>query len=190
MNTKKSMKHLTIPKSDQLNSEQLINAPITITVAEVVEVNNPQQPLIIHYDGENGRPYKPCKTMMKLLEHGWTEFYEDWVGRSMTLFCDPEVDFGADKRIGGIRISHMSHIPSKMEVSLLKSKQKKKLYTVLRLTADNVEDHRARLIAAAQLGVDEFNKAWTATPIKMMHALGKPFKDEQLKIAEQHEEQL
>ena len=147
-NAKKSMNHLAMPKSDQLNSEQLLGSPITVTVTKVVEVNNPQQPLIIHYAGENGRPYKPCKSMMKVLKLAWTEFYEDWKGKSMTLFCDPKVKW-AGEEVGGIRISAMSHIEKEISVSLTTGKTgattKKAPFVIKRLDAPASRDYRAEL---------------------------------------------
>ena len=54
-----------IPKSDQLNADQLLAGPITITVTEVT-IAAGEQPVTIHYANENGRPYKPGKSMISL----------------------------------------------------------------------------------------------------------------------------
>ena len=55
-----------------------------------------------------------------------------WIGRSMTLYNDPEVKFGG-VMVGGIRISHMSHIERDIALSLTSTKGKKQGYTVHKL---------------------------------------------------------
>lgn len=144
MNAKKSMKHLIVPASDQLNSEQLIGSPLTVTVASVEEVNNLKQPLIIHYNGENGRPYKPCKTMMKVLHLLWSEFYDDWKGKSIMLFCDPTVKMHGEE-VGGIRISHLSHIEKDTKLKLTATRGKKSEILIKRLETPAERDYRAEL---------------------------------------------
>jgi hypothetical protein len=121
-----------VPKSDQLNAEQLLTAPLTITVNKVSVANSPEQPVVINYDGDNGRPYKPCKTMRKLLIYAWGQDGSQWVGRSMTLYNNPEVKFGGEL-VGGIRISHLSHIPADISVSLTATRGKKSKHSVLQL---------------------------------------------------------
>lgn len=123
-----------IPKSDQLNSEQLLGGPITVTITSVQVSESAEQPVVIHYQGENGRPYKPSKTQRKLLLFAWGTNGNDWIGRSMTLYNDPTIKFGG-AAVGGIRISHMSDLPKDISVSLTATKGKKELHRVLRLVA-------------------------------------------------------
>jgi hypothetical protein len=135
-----------VPKSDQLNAEQLLSAPLTITVNKVSIAASPEQPVVINYDGDNGRPYKPCKTMRKLLIFAWGQDGSQWIGRSMTLYNNPEVKFGGEL-VGGIRISHLSHIASDISVSLTATRGKKAKHSVLKL----VETARSSLEAATDL---------------------------------------
>lgn len=121
-----------VPKSDQLNAEQLLGGPMTVTVTEVRTSASEEQPVIVHYEGENGRPYKPCKTMRKLLIFAWGEDGRQWVGRSMTLYNDASVRFGGQD-VGGIRISHLTDIDREIKVSLTATKGKKALHNVLPL---------------------------------------------------------
>ena len=109
-----------VPKSDQLNADQLVGGPMTVTVSEVRVTTSDDQPVIVHYEGENGRPFKPCKTMRKLLIFAWGEDGRAWAGRSMTLYHDPSVRFGGSE-VGGIRISHMSDIEGPIRVNLTSS---------------------------------------------------------------------
>lgn len=117
------------PKSDQLNAEQLLSGPMTIRVTEVRVSDSTEQPVVVHYDGDDGRPYKPCKTMRKLLVHAWGENGRAWAGRYMTIYNDPTIRFGGAE-VGGIRISHLSHIERGLRVSLTSTKGKKALHEV------------------------------------------------------------
>jgi hypothetical protein len=60
-----------IPKSDQLNADDLITGTITVKITAVKGSNEPQQPVSIHYEGDNGKPYKPCKSMRRILVSAW-----------------------------------------------------------------------------------------------------------------------
>ncbi len=159
----------TLPKSDQLNSEQLLTGPLTITVTDVT-VKVGEQPVTVHYEGQEGRPYKPCKSMLRVLCLAWTENGNEWRGKSMTLYNDPTVIFGKDV-VGGIRISHLSDIPDDIEVRLTKTRGKKVLHTIKRLAergpslfsvleaikdADNKADmdHAKALAARLRSGAD------------------------------------
>ena len=124
-----NLRHTIVPKSDQLNSEQLIGGPMTITVTDVRLGKTDEQPLIVHYEGDDGRPYKPCKTMRKVLIFAWGEDGRTWPGKSMTLFNDPGVRFGG-ATVGGIRISHMSGIERDISLSLTATKGKKAGHTI------------------------------------------------------------
>lgn len=124
-----------VPKSDQINSEQLLAGPLTITVTELRVGASDEQPVAIHYENDQGRPYKPCKTMRKVLVLAWGANSLEWVGKSMTLYCDPGVKFGGAE-VGGIRISHMTDIPDKgINVQLTATKGKKAPHNIKPLAA-------------------------------------------------------
>ena len=117
-----------IAKSDQLNSDDIIGKPITIEISEVI-VKGGEQPVSIKYKGDNGKPWKPCKSMIKLLIAIWGDEESEYVGRKLTLYNDETVKW-AGEEIGGIRISHMSNIDSEKKVALLISKGRKTIYKV------------------------------------------------------------
>src|SRR5688572_15105315 len=102
------MSAVIIPKSDQLNADDLIAGPRTITITGVT-IKAGEQPVSIHYEGDNGKPYKCCKSMARILVSAWGADSKQYVGRSVTLFRDPEVKW-AGMAVGGIRISHMTNI--------------------------------------------------------------------------------
>jgi len=174
-----------IPKSDQLNSEQLLGGPITITVTEVRRGSGEDQPVTIHYEGEGGRPFKPCKSMRKVLVFAWGSDGRDWVGRSMTIFNRPDVKFGGEE-VGGIRISHLSHIKSDIVIALTSTRGRKEQTRIKKLDeGDTVAGSRARLDAAARGGMDNLRSTWSAIPKDHQRSIGgsKGCPDELKKIA-------
>jgi hypothetical protein len=130
--TVEDLRPTIIPKSDQLNAEQLLGGPMTVTVTEVRLGTGEDQPVVVHYAGEEGRPFLPCKTMRKVLIHAWGADGRNWPGRSMTLYNDPTVKW-AGEEVGGIRISHLTHIERDIKVSLTTTRGKKAKYEVRRL---------------------------------------------------------
>jgi len=133
------LRYTIIPKSDQLNSEQLLGGPIIVTITHVSAGGGADQPLSVHYEGENGRPYKPCKTMRKVLIHAWGSNGAVWAGRSLELYNDPTIKFGGEA-VGGIRISRMTDIPEKgIRVSLTATRGKKALHEIKLLALESVK---------------------------------------------------
>ena len=105
------------PKSDQLDAVELVN-PRTFTIdtgsrlgtregATVAEIRLVDFP----------RVWRPSKGMLDVLAKCWGTDGKAWAGRSVTLYNDPEVTFGKDK-VGGIRISHLSHIDGPVTVMI------------------------------------------------------------------------
>jgi len=124
-----NLRDTILAKSDQLNADDIVGGSISITVTAVKRGDSAEQPVIIHYQGDNGRPYKPCKTMRRVLIAGWGENGAAWVGRSMTLFNEPSVKFGG-VAVGGIRISHMTDIGNGLLLTPNASKGKKQSVSI------------------------------------------------------------
>lgn len=97
------------PKSDQLNADDLLISNKIITVSAVRTGNN-ESPVIINYQADDGRPYKPCKSMRRVLIAAWGRDGNKWIGRSMELYCDPSVKW-AGQEVGGIRIKALTDLP-------------------------------------------------------------------------------
>lgn len=153
-----------IPKSDQLNAEQLLGGPITISVTDVKRGGGEEQPIVIHYEGEGGRPYKPCKSMRKVLVFAWGGDGREWIGRSMTIFNRPDVKFGGEE-VGGIRISHLSHIDRDIAIALTATRGRKEQTRIKRLDeAETVAGSRSRLETAARGGMETLKAAWASIP--------------------------
>lgn len=127
-----------VPRSDQLNADTLIGQTMTITITEV-EINPMgEQPVVMHWEGEAGRPYKPGKSMRRVLVRAWGPDATTYTGRSLTLYCDEGVVFGG-VRVGGIRISHMSHIDAPITMALTEKKGSKKPFVVKPLVRQAAE---------------------------------------------------
>ena len=127
------LRETVVPKSDQLNADDLIGGPITIHITKVSLLAG-EQPVGIGFEGDNGKPYKPCKSMRRVLIKVWGSDGNAYVGRSMTLYRDDTVRFGGVD-VGGIRISHMSGLDKPITMALTATRAQRKPYTVRPLTA-------------------------------------------------------
>lgn len=131
-----SLKGTIEPKSDQLNADDLMTGPLTVTVKAVKRSSSADQPIDIHIDGH--RPFRPCKSMRRVLIAVWGDQGKDWAGKSMTLYCDKSVKFGG-VAVGGIRISHLSDMESpSISIMLTTSRSRRSGFTVKRL--DSIPD--------------------------------------------------
>ena len=148
------------PRSDQLNADDLLTGPMTVTITEVTQ-GNAEQPVNVNTVETPGRPYKPSKSMRRVMVAAWGKDASAYAGRRLTLYCNPEIKFGGAK-VGGIEISHMSDIDGDLKVSLTATRGKKKLHTVKPLAAPSPyapsQDFLA-LMASASTG-DEKNSIW------------------------------
>lgn len=123
-----------IPKSDQLNSDDLISGPRTIKITNVLP-GSKEQPISITYEGDNARPYKPSKSMRRVLVTIWGSEGDVYIGRRLTLYRDESVKFGGDQ-VGGIKISHASDIQGTQSMMLTETRGKKKPHVVEPLAAE------------------------------------------------------
>ena len=135
------LKPTLLAKSDQLNADDLIAGPMTITITDVRLLEAADQPVAIHWDGGEGRPYKPCKSMRRVMAKVWGEDGKAFIGQRMTLYRDDRVRFGADA-VGGIRISHMSGIDRETTMALMVTRGKRAQYTVKPLAGGQGEKSR------------------------------------------------
>lgn len=122
------MRAAIAPKSDQLNTDDLISGPRTIRIRDV-KIAPGEQPVSIFFDGDDGKPWKPCKSMSRVLVAAWGPDASKYIGRSATLYRDPGVKW-AGMAIGGIRVSHLSHMERDMAIALTETRGKKSPFTV------------------------------------------------------------
>lgn len=123
------MSSTVAPKSNQMNADDLIAGPRTIRVSGVSGTGNADQPVAVSFDGDNGKPYLPCKSMRRVMIAAWGVDAAQYVGRSMTLYRDPKVAFGG-MEVGGVRVSHMSHIERDLTLALTVTQKKRAPYSV------------------------------------------------------------
>ena len=116
-----------LAKSDQVNAVDLA-VPVTVTV-EGVDVVGGDQPVNIHLREFPGKAYRPSKSMRRVLVKLWGPRSADYAGRRLTIYNDPTVTW-AGKAVGGIRISHASHIDKPVTMSLALAKGKLAPFTV------------------------------------------------------------
>jgi len=166
------------PKSDQLNADDLISGPRTIKITKV-SILGEEQPIGINFEGDNGKPYKPCKSMRRVLVKIWGADGNKYIGRSLTIYRDDKVRFGAAD-VGGIRISHMSDIDEPVTLALTASRTSRKPYTVHPLHVDKVDIDF--LIAqgreAASQGKEKFMEWYNLPDVKKHRNLIKPHMEE------------
>jgi len=123
----------TVPKSDQINAEDvMMSGPITVTV-ESVDEGGAEQPVNVHLVEYPRRAYRPSKSMRRVMVKAWGKESDGYTGHRMTLYYDPDVKFGGVK-VGGIKISAVSHITKRLEMALTETKGKRALHTVEPLT--------------------------------------------------------
>ena len=87
------------PTSDQLDAVDLLTGPRTFTI-EQVSKGNAEQPVNIKL-AEFPRPWRPGKSMRRVLVATWGPDGASYVGRRLTLWCDPTGRFGGAEVGGG-----------------------------------------------------------------------------------------
>lgn len=113
------------PRSDQQNADSLLSGPRTIRIRDIAF--NPEaemQPLWIYFDGDENKPWKPCRTATRCLVSIWGKDAKKWIGLSCTIYCDADVTFSGVKT-GGIRVSHMEGLDAPRTLMLTKTRGKK-----------------------------------------------------------------
>lgn len=119
----------TQAKSDQANAVDFVGGPMACKITGIKMTGSPDQPVSISIDCHK-QPWKPSKTFRRVLLLLWPDTDPtEWVGRYVVLWCDPEIKWAGEK-VGGIAISHASHISERKVFSLAESKSKRKTIVV------------------------------------------------------------
>lgn len=121
------------PRSDQINADDFMAGPRSYRIKGVSITPGSEQPVTISL--EDSKPWRPCKSMNRLLVAAWGPNSKEYAGRSVTLYRDPKVKWGG-MEVGGIRVSHLSNIERDMVVALTMTKGKRAPYTVKPLKAE------------------------------------------------------
>lgn len=147
------------PNSDQLDAIDLVGGPRTFTIAGVTK-GNAEQPVQIKL-AEFPRVWRPSKSMRRVLAACWGTDARVWDGRRVTLYCDPDVMFGKEK-VGGTRISHLSHIDKPKSIPLLVSRGKSAMFRVQPLPDEPAGPTEADVTACDDR--DQLRQWWNAHP--------------------------
>ena len=146
--------------SNQQNYDEFLAGPKTVTVSEVKR-GSAEQPVEVHLVEFPGKPFKPAKSVRRVLAKAWGTDASQWAGRRLTIYCDPEVRY-AGKAVGGLRVSHVSHIDKPVTVALTVTRGKREPFTVQPLpdaTPYAPSQDWLALMADATTP-DEKNKVW------------------------------
>ena len=151
------------PNSDQLDAVELVN-PRTFTIDAGSGLGKREGKTVAEIRlADFPRVWRPSKGMLDVLAACWGTDAKQWVGHRVTLYNDPDVMFGPNK-VGGVRISHLSHIDGARKVQIRAAGQggRKQTWPV-ELLPDATPAPTAAQIAAstdkAELGV-----WWKANP--------------------------
>ncbi|QSR25551.1 hypothetical protein CFH99_07935 [Nocardioides aromaticivorans] len=118
--------------TDQLNYEDFLRGVTRIVTIAGVERGRKEAQYDIAIEGDD-RYWRPPPTVLKLLVSAWGDEAADWTGRSAELYGDPDVMM-AGKKVGGIRVSRLSHIDKPISANLSETRGKRKIHTVDPLT--------------------------------------------------------
>jgi hypothetical protein len=119
-------------KTDQLNFEDFLGGVTRLVTITGVKRGTKEQQYDISIEGDD-RVWRPAVTVLKQLVEAWTDEASTWVGHQALLYGDPTVKFGNDK-VGGIRVSHVSHIDGPKTASLTITRGKRGSFTLNPLT--------------------------------------------------------
>lgn len=163
------------PTSEQMDAVDL-PTPRIFTVTSATQNSDKGRPVNVHF-AEFDRPWRPGKSMGRVLRQCWGPKTAAWIGHRVELFCDPEVTYGKDK-VGGIRIGRLSHIDGPQRVLLLISQGRSSVYNVQPLTEPVARDWKSEADdLAAVVRVDALYalhaeaKASGATPDDLAHII-------------------
>jgi hypothetical protein len=121
-------------KTDQLNFEDFLGGVTRLVTITGVQRGNREQQYDLSIEGDD-RYWRPAVTVLKQLVEAWGDDATTWPGHQALLYGDPTVKFGPDK-VGGIRVSHVSHIDKPITASLTITRGKRGNFTLNPLTND------------------------------------------------------
>lgn len=114
--------------TDQLNYEDFLGGVTRVVTIAKVEKGRKEAQYDISIE-EDDRYWRPPATILKLLKLAYGEEGADWVGKKAMLYGDPDVKMKGVK-VGGIRVSHLSHIDGPLTASLTVTRGQTAVFTV------------------------------------------------------------
>ncbi|MDY5151363.1 hypothetical protein R6G85_02525 [Actinotignum urinale] len=145
------------PHSDQQNYDDYVAGSKIVTI-HAVTAGTAEQPVNIELEEFPGRPYKPSKSMRRVLVAGWGTDAGVYAGRKLELAGNPDIKY-AGVAVGGIEITGMSHIKAPLKLALTVSRGKKRQHIVKPLVVQTEPPVSDTQISNAQT-VDELRALW------------------------------
>lgn len=121
-------------KSDRLNADDLMGGDRVIRVEAVKGGDKPDE-VKVFYEGCNGKPWYPCKTMRRAIVAAWGEKASSYIGKLIKIYRDPDVIYGGIA-VGGIRIRAFSDIEGPLTLMLAEKRGKKTQFQFQRLEVE------------------------------------------------------
>lgn len=140
-------------KSDQLNAMDIVGVEPVIKIRKV-DVKKGEQPVFIYFEGDNNRPWKPCKGMLRILAGSWGRDSSVWVGRYAKLYFESSVKY-AGKEVGGIRVRSLSDIDERgvvFALTLNRSQREPYQVSLLKVEATSYPDDKFQTALPAMTG--------------------------------------
>jgi hypothetical protein len=150
--------HSIEPNSEQLNAEDLLAGPMTVTITGVKK-GTADQPVFIQLAEFADRTYRPGKSMRRILVAAWGAEADAYVGRRVTIYNDPKVKW-AGQEVGGIRIRALSHITKPLTVALTVTRGKRAPFTVQPIPTDTAALKSALADIAGAESIPALKAAW------------------------------
>lgn len=126
------------PDSDRINGDDLLLGPRTITITDVIlgkDEKGKATFFLVTQEFGPDRPFKPNVNMRRVILKVWGTKRSQSIGKKMVIYRDPDVKLGREI-VGGVRISHMSHIDGPKQVDITPTRGKHAIWTVQPLAAD------------------------------------------------------
>lgn len=167
-----------IAKSDQTTADDLLSGPRTITVTRVTaNEGNADQPVNVFFEGDDGKPFRPCKSMRRVMVKVWGPDSAKYAGRSLTIYNDPKVKWGG-MEVGGVRISHMTDMTGPLTVALQVTRGKKASTKIQPLKVekavqgDDVQREADKIIANIRRApdIEKLNSWFAGKPTESLEA--------------------
>ena len=153
------------PESDRLNGDDLLHGEKLITITGVVRYLDPKRnpAFYLNYEGDSGRPFKPCKTQRRIITQLWGEDGNLYIGRQLRLYNEMTVVY-AGKETGGLRINGMTDIQGTATIKVSEARGKKKTYTVEKLEKQQKPPYPTEKFNSALGAMEEKIKSGKLTP--------------------------
>lgn len=120
--------------TDQLNFEDFLGGVTRLVTIARVDSGRKEAQYDIAIEGDD-RYWRPPATVLKQLVLAYTDEAANWIGKKALLYGDPEIKMKG-KKVGGIRISHLSHIEGPLVADLTITRGQSGTFTIQPLTPE------------------------------------------------------